>query len=217
MLNKIRNIKPGSDYRKAGKFKGFENATRLIESSLINISDSKQLSPALKFLAKNNWKLINLKFNNNENLLLTLKIGDYEFTTLIDVLNFSNIENLSYDITVQFDDDEKKIKYQAKFISHITYSEDTPDFSNINLTPLETLFERYVSLNIYTELNQTDSSLIKSLVIDIKKELEILFDYINEIFLTFICKLTQLPKIEKFGSENYSEQSVTLIQIKYFI
>jgi hypothetical protein len=214
MLNRIRNIEPGSDYRKAGKFKGFGNSTKLISSSFINISDSKDFSPSLEFLAKVNWKLINLKFKSKESLFLALKYGNYEFSTEIDLLDQSYLTSLIYDVATTIKERGIENRITATFTTPVTYDKDINEISSNSLAPLDTMFERYDSLNIDYELKQSDGSLIENLVIDIQKELEELFDYINKIFLTFIKKLIQLPKMEKFDSESYSDGSVILKSIK---
>lgn len=213
MLNRIRNIEPGSDYRKAGKFKGFGDSDKIIGQSNFSISDSKDLSPALEFLAKINWKLINLKFKSKKSISLTLKIANYEISTVVDLLELSNLENFIYDITTQSSIEGNSSTYLAKFKSNITRIIEISDLSNADLTPLDTLFERYHSLNFDTGLHQSDKLFIKNLLTDIQKELEELFDYLNKIFLTFIRKLTQLPRIDNFASKEYLEQVVTLISI----
>ncbi len=214
MLNRIRNIEPGSDYRKAGKFKGFGDSDKIIGHTQFSISDSKDLSPALEFLSKINWKLINLKFESKKNISLTLKFANYEISTVIDLLELSNLENFVYDISTQSFFDGKSRAYLAKFKSNITHAAGITDLSNADLTSLDTLFERYRSLRFDTELKQSDKLFINNLLTDIQKELEELFDYINKIFLTFISKLTQLPRIDNFDSKDYLEQLVTLISIK---
>lgn len=214
MLNKIRNIEPGSDYRKAGKFKGLGNNTKLIGSSLINISDSKDFSPALEFLAGVNWKLINLKFKSKESLFLDLKYDNYEFSTEIDLINQSYLTSLTYDISVVTKEGTEIRKLFARIAAPVLHEKNNYEIESKNFTPLNTLFERYDSLEIDTELRQSDGSLIENLVIDIQKELVDLFDYINKIFLTFIAKLIQLPKVGEFDSEDYSDGSVILKSIK---
>ncbi len=214
MLNRIRNIEPGSDYKKAGKFKGFGDSDKIISHTNFNISDSKDLSPALEFLAKINWKLINLKFKSKKSISLTLKFARYEISTVIDLLELSNLENFVYEISTQSFLEGKSRTYLAKFKSNFTHTSGITDLSNADLSPLDTLFERYRSLRFNTELKQSDKLFMNNLLTDIQKELEELFDYINKIFLTFISKLTQLPRIDNFDSKDYLEQLVTLISIK---
>jgi hypothetical protein len=124
MLNRIRNIEPGSDYRKAGKFKGIGNSSRFISSSFINISDSKDFSPALEFLARVSWKLINLKFKSKESLFLALKFGKYEFSTEIDLLNQNYLNTLVYDVILEKNDGSSKNKFVARFATPVSHQKD---------------------------------------------------------------------------------------------
>jgi len=214
MLNRIRNIEPGTDFKKAGKFKRFDSAAQLIRSNFISISDSKEFSPALKFLAKHNWKLINLKFSGAESIIVSLGVGSYEISTLIDLLNITNLDFLNYDVTTQYVETGKTHSYTASFKSFLTGIKTVEEPHHADLNPLDILFERYAALRMDTELTQNDGPLIRNLSADIKKELEELFDYINKIFLTFISKLTLSKKIESFGNNKYVEQSVLLLSIK---
>lgn len=213
MLNKIRNIEPGTDYKRAGKFKSYGNSAKIIDSSLISISDSKEFSPALEFLASISWKLKSIKFIDKDRITLSLKIKNYEISTVLDLVNLSGNDKINYEIISELDVDSTKRKFQAKFSSLIYFDKGASDTSQINLAPLDTLFERFASLRISSVLKYSDTTLTGNLVEDIKKELEELFGYINKIFLTFIRKLLQLPNVEVFESKNYLEEPFTLVSI----
>lgn len=213
MLNKIRNIEPGADYNRSGKYKGYENSSRIIDSSLISISDSKEFSPALAFLAKIKWKLTNIKFIDKDRITLTLKIKNYEISTVIDLVNLSEIEEISYTIVSEPEEGRSEKKYLAKIRSRVLFDKDIDDSVEVNLEPIDILFERFASLRISSELKQSDTTLIKNLIEDIKKELGEIFGYINKIFLTFIRKLLQLPNVGVSELKNYIDESVTLISI----
>jgi hypothetical protein len=214
MLNKIRNIELGSEYNRKGNYKGFGNVSRIIDSSLFTISDSKDFSPALEYLEKVNWKLVNLNFRSKENMMISFKFGKYEICTIVDITNLSSIQSFEYEISKQSENPHKNISYVAKFNSPLKGEKEINEFLGVDLSPLNKLFDRYEVLDISIELKQTDHSLIQSLIYDITKEIEDLFDYVNKVFLTFLQKLVQMPKIEKTDSERYFKRSVTLVSIK---
>lgn len=213
MLNKIRNIEPGTDYNRTGKFKGYENSSRIVDSSLISISDSKEFSPALEFLAKINWKLKTIKFIDKDRIILALRIKKYEISTVLDLVNIFSIKEIKYDIVCEIDEYGSQKSYSAKFNSLVFTDKTFNPNSPVNLEPLDNLFEHFTSLKINSVLKQSDTTLVKNLVEDIRKELEELFGYINEIFLTFVRQLLQLKNKGVSETKNFYEESVTLISI----
>jgi|GEM_PF-6815777 len=213
MLNKIRNIEPGADYNRSGKYKGYENSSRIIDSSLISISDSKEFSPALAFLARIKWRLTNIKFIDKDRITLTLNIKNYEISTVLDLVNLSATEEITYNIVSKLEVDGSEKKYLAKINSLVFYNNGLDESFQVNLEPMDTLFERFASLRINSELRQSDTTLIKNLVEDIKKELGELFGYINKIFLIFTRKLLQLQNVGVLESKNDVGELITLISI----
>ena len=129
------------------------------------------------------------------------------------MVNLSGIKEINYEIICELNVDNSNKKYLAKINSLLYFDKNANDSYRVNLTHLDTLFERFSSLKINSVLKYSDTTLIRNLIEDIKKELEELFGYINKIFLCFVRKLLQLPDPGVFESKNYYEESFTLVSI----
>jgi len=129
------------------------------------------------------------------------------------LVNLSATEEITYNIVSKLEVDGSEKKYLAKINSLVFYNNGLDESFQVNLEPMDTLFERFASLRINSELRQSDTTLIKNLVEDIKKELGELFGYINKIFLIFTRKLLQLQNVGVLESKNDVGELITLISI----
>ncbi len=213
MLRSIRNIEPGSDFRKAGKFDRFGNMKSIVNSRFGIISDSKEFSPALDYLAQSNCKLANLKISN-DNIIVTLKIDEFEISTSLDLLDILSVKELNYEVTKTNGEGSGTKACAAEIKSYLSSKVIGSRTVKFNLDALRTLFNNYLSLNTNAELTRTDTTIIKNLTDDIKPELEELFGHINKIFLTFTGKLISKPVIDSIANAGYINKSIELISIK---
>ena len=202
ILEKINNISTKSDYSQAVRTSNFGTILSSTYTRKVDPHDSVDISPAFKFLNSVNWKLNEFKHIVDEKLFLGFTLSDIEFHTIIDLVNFENLDALNYNvikISKNNNPPGKIITDLSVKIEQINYFKDPV---LINFSALNILFQRIFKLNIYREILREEKYFFDDLLEGIYSGIEEEFIYLNNHVLIFLDKLMG----QRVGKNNSSQK-----------
>jgi hypothetical protein len=190
MLDKIKNIDSGSDYRGPGsQFLLKKNPYQRHYSRGTELHDSVNISPALLFLNQINWKLKDFKHEVNEKLFIDFIVSNIEFQTNIEIVSLNSLHSLNYNIIKGNEEDKK-----GKILAQLSVNLDGVDYERddliVNFNTLHVFLERLFKLNIETELSVGDSLALKNLLDGLMSGIKNELDHVNSLLFIFFDKLT---------------------------
>ncbi len=187
MLNKIINIRPGTDYNKSANSGKNGSFGKHLGMDKFLSKDSIHFSPAVIFLSQIKWGLKDLKYEPNEKLIIKFTTGGYEFSASINLASLRDMHIIMYDVQTLIDETNLSLTFSVPFNFY-----STEDFYEPRLSHLNRLFIRTydaVSFKDDFEIDELDhEDLIDGLKIGLLKE----FDQINSYLLIFIEKYTNI-------------------------
>lgn len=213
MLDKIKNIESGSDYRGAGsQFLLKKNPYQRHYSRAAEVQDSVNISPALLFLNQINWKLKDFKHEANERMFIDFIVSNIEFQTNIEIVSLNSLHTLNYNIIK-----ENKRQNNEKILAQLSVRLDGVDYERndliVDFNTMHVFLERLFRLNIQTELNMGDSMALKNLLDGLMTGLKDELDHVNSLLFIFFDKLTGIKLKNEDRLENMPEP-VSIKRIK---
>lgn len=197
MLEKIVNIKPGSDYRHSSSPNKGAQAARYLNTFHSTSSDSFSLSPATVFLSSIHWQLKNFH-NENEKLSISFLFDDFEFSISILIGEISVINHFEYEIKRKYASIIKNVEVLAKISSPLNKEQNHNLQVKQNLPVLRNLFESFLSINDSGGSISADDYFARKSFLDTENDLNEEFKYVDICLLNFLEKYLSL----KFNSKN---------------
>jgi len=170
MLERILNINPQDKYKSGVKIATHTYAVNRNDDERHNSKDSALFSPLAKLLAKINWRILNIEYPSDNEILFSFLVNDFEFSISINLNDL--YENAYQEVTI-FNINEnngKKIgkkfilKVKKEKISILTKSEP------IITDSIELIFDR-LKVNKKKNYSSSDSVFLKSLIFGLEGKL----------------------------------------------
>lgn len=213
MLEKIGNISLDSDLRKSKKGLIREKYQRGIIHSTKGINDSISFSPASKYLTKANWILKDFKQSAEEKIILEFSYSGFDFEVSLDLQTVKNLKSINYKISQS--DSSLGINQIVLAVFRVDVRNDISDtILKNNLNVLEQLFKRFRSLELSNELNIYNYELINTLMDGMYEGLKVEFEYLNNILLSFLEKITNKKIFETLSKLERNVIELNLQQVK---
>ncbi|MCK5087364.1 MAG: hypothetical protein KAQ90_07585 [Melioribacteraceae bacterium] len=213
MLEKIGNISLDSDLRKSKKGLNREKYQRGIIHSTKGINDSISFSPASKYLTKANWILKDFKQSAEEKIILEFSYSGFDFEVSLDLQTVKNLKSINYKISQS--DSSLGINQIVLAVFRVDVRNDISDtILKNNLNVLEQLFKRFRSLELSNELNIYNYELINTLMDGMYEGLKVEFEYLNNILLSFLEKITNKKIFETLSKLERNVIELNLQQVK---
>jgi hypothetical protein len=187
MLDRILNINPQEKYKSGLKVPSNHHYTvNRHDQERHHSRDSALFSPLAKLMSKLNWKILNIDYPSNDEILFNFMVNDLEFQTTINLseiytntyqefiiskIRNTNGKKLNYNIGI------KTEKYKISFLN-----EPLP----IETAYLSMLFERVYELNFNSNYNIQEQQVLDSFVNGIEDSINDELNYILKILYTFI-------------------------------
>jgi hypothetical protein len=207
MLEKIVNIKPGSDYRHSSSPNKGAQAARYLNTFHSGSSDSFSLSPATVFLSSIHWQLKNFH-NENEKLFVNFSFDEFDFSISILVGEISITTNFDYEIKRIYNSFIGNNEILAK-ISSPLYKEQNHNIEvKQNLPVLQNLYKSILELHERNGEIGIDDYFVGKIFIDLERNLLEEFTYINMCLLNFLEKYLSL----RFNSKNDVENKHLILR-----
>ncbi len=186
MLEKIVNINPGSDYKKAaGNPKYYKKVNSFhIAGSISN--DSLYISPATSLLAAIGWKLKRLQ-KDSEKIHLLFELDGFEFDTNFFLAEINQNAKVDYKVKKNVHGFATEIIVTVTICAPIPSTAEKIDY-NIKLVELAKFFEQFKSLNVKKPNTITEQNVIESLLLNHKKSITSEFNNINKCLINFLEK-----------------------------
>jgi hypothetical protein len=191
MLERILNIKPGSDYKQSSRSDKNSRTSRYLSSYHTTSNDTVSLSPATAFLSGIHWQLKNFH-SEKEKLFITFIYDGIEFTTAVMIGEISFIHNLDYDIKQYLELFANPALLEMNISSPVIY--DKAD--KIDVKPKLIFLKEFSSsvVNLYSYENgiSTSDYKIQKAFDNYENDLLREFDYINKCLISFLEKYLSL-------------------------
>ncbi|MGE5432435.1 MAG: hypothetical protein ACM3QX_15240 [Syntrophomonadaceae bacterium] len=221
MLDKIINIKASPQYQKEkGIYNNLErdNLEKILAGTVINsqgTKDSIKFSPAAHFLARINWQLKDLAFDNDGGkLFIAFSMGGYDIHTEVDFLKFHITLRQFYEITSSRILNNKYIKAQIR-ISAVKKSKSAmSEKAVLNFPGLDELFSRVYALELSGEIDRYYSSALPELMDGITETLIAEFDYINGALFALIDRISPGKMAPNYVFGDSRDETLIIEKIK---
>ena len=200
MLERIVNIKPGSDYRQSNSPNKGTIAARYLNTFHSTSSDSFSLSPATIFLSSIHWQLKNFH-NENEKLSISFAFDGFDFSINILIGEISVTTNFDFEIKRTYDSAPLNVEVLTKISSPLYQDQNHNIEIKESLPVLQDLFDAFLSLNKSSGEISINDYLVRKEFIDRERNLLDEFMYVNMCLLNFLEKYLSL----KFNSKNNIE------------
>ena len=186
MLDRILNINPQEKYKNGLKIHTHNYAVNRNDQGKHNSKDSALFSPLAKLLAQINWKILNIEFPSEDEMLFNFLVNDIEFIT---VINFREMYNSSYQEFSIYNSSRKNLRNAQTNINLKVKKEsisilDTPD--PIKTEYIEKLFSNANNLKNRENRTIKDLKTLVELVSGIELQLKSELEYILKVIYTFI-------------------------------
>ncbi len=186
MLDRILNINPQDKYKSGIKVPSVNSyIVNRYDKEKQNSKDSALFSPLAKLLSKINWKILNIEYPTNDEILFHFLVNDFEFITLIDYNEIYTEPFQQFTIYRNGESFGKGIQYEVK----LKVEKDDISILNkadpINTDGISTIFDRIKELN-YANSNITDLAILREFISGVQKEVNQELNYILKVIFTFI-------------------------------
>ena len=203
MLNRIINIAAGSEYKNSSRSSKFSYDKKASLYKNVDFHDSINISPAVHYFTKYNWKLKELIRDGSGKIRINFSIEDFDFSVVVDLADVKTVHHLDYEIAKIFEDDIRtKVMYVEILVGcEKPHYEESP--SVFSLTEVRKFFDRLITLNIGGELSRNDTTIMNRLTDGFDSGLKKEFDQLNNRLLIFIEKYSDV----KFSAGIESDES----------
>lgn len=186
MLDRILHINPQDKYKSGLKIVSNPYGVNRQEQEKHHSKDSALFSPLAKLMSKINWKILNIEYPSDDEMLFNFLVNDLEFIT---VINFEEMYNSSYQEFSIFQINNKqgkKLQYEVKLkvVKNDIGVLERPD--PIETENLSFLFDKIIKLNIHKNFTISNPHILNELKEGISSNLSIELNYILKVICTFI-------------------------------
>ncbi len=189
MLDPILNINHNERYKGGVKSQSSFYSIHQHTEEKNTSKDSALFSPLARLLSKINWRIINVQYPSNDQILINFQKGDLEFLTLIDFHELYNTPYHEFSISKKTENNGKKLEYKiqikVKKEKITTFEKITP----LEIDALEELFNRITQIDFEKVTNYplmvTNKEVLKKLHYSLEEKIS---DELNTI-LTAIYTL----------------------------
>lgn len=186
MLEKIVNINPGSDYKKAAGNPKYYKKVNTFHFSGSMSNDSLYISPATSFLSSLGWKLKKLQ-KDSEKIYLLFELDGFEFETNLFLADLNQQVKIDYKVKKNIHGFATEIIVTVSISAPIQSSVEKIDY-NIKLNALAKFFEQFKSISVKKPNIITEHDVIESMVSDHKKSITSEFNNVNKCIINFLEK-----------------------------
>lgn len=187
MLDRILNINPQEKYKSGLKVSSTNNyAVNRYDQDKQNAKDSALFSPLAKLMSKINWRILNIEYPSDDEMLMHFMVNELEFIT---VINFNEMYSKPYhEFSIyrarNLPNNRKHYEVKLKVEKYEVSILETPD--PIETENLSTLFDRVSKLNFPSNLKIVDLHILNELIDNIKLSINTELNYILKVIYTFI-------------------------------
>ncbi len=186
MLDRILNINPQEKYKNGIKVTTNPYAVNRHDQEKHHSKDSALFSPLARLMSKINWKILNIEYPSNDEMLFNFLVNGLEFIT---VINFSEMYNNSHQEFSVFhvaNNNGRKMQCEVKLkVSKLEVSVlKKPD--PIETENISQLFDRVAKLNILSNHQIVEPYILNGLVNGITNSVNRELNYILKVIYTFI-------------------------------
>ncbi len=186
MLDRILNINPQDKYKSGIKVPSVNPyVVNRYDEEKQNRKDSVLFSPLAKLLSKINWKILNIEYPTNDEILFNFLVNDLEFITLIDFNEIYSEQYQQFTIYRTTESFGKNVQYEVKL------KVEKGDIGIINKADpittesISTIFDRIKQAShSYGKISQP--IILKEFVSGIQNEVYEELNYILKVIFTFI-------------------------------
>ena len=186
MLDRILNINPQDKYKSGIKVPSVNPyVVNRYDEEKQNRKDSVLFSPLAKLLSKINWKILNIEYPTNDEILFNFLVNDLEFITLIDFNEIYSEQYQQFTIYRTIESFGKNVQYEVKL------KVEKGDIGIINKADpittesISTIFDRIKQAShSYGKISQP--IILKEFVNGIQNEVYEELNYILKVIFTFI-------------------------------
>ncbi len=207
MLEKIENIKPGSDYRHSSTPNKSAQASRYLNSIHSTSSDSFSLSPATVFLSSIHWQLKNFH-NENDKLTICFSFDEFDFSINILIGEISIMTNLDYGIKRKYGAARNNAEISTKISSPLYKDQNHNIEIKSSLPVLQNMYNSFLSLSESSSSTSADDYFVRKIFLELETGLHDELIYVNKCLLNFLEKYLSL----KFNLKNYTENQHLILQ-----
>lgn len=186
MLDRILNINPQEKYKSGIKVPSVNPyVVNRYDEEKQNRKDSALFSPLAKLLSKINWKILNIEYPTNDEILFHFLVDDLEFITLIDLneiysepyQQFTIFRNShTFGKTTQY---ELKLKVEKEDISILSKADP------IIIEEISAIFDRVKQINNFGS-KITDPVILREFISGFQNKVKDELNYILKVIFTFI-------------------------------
>ena len=174
MLDRILNINPQDKYKSGIKVPNVNSyIVSRYDKEKQNSKDSALFSPLAKLLSNINWKILNIEYPTNDEILFHFLVNDLEFIILIDLNEIHKDPYQQFTIYHNSESFGKSVQYEVKL------KVEKRDIGVL------TIFDRIKELN-YSNSKIVDSPILREFINGIQSEVYDELNYILKVIFTFI-------------------------------
>ncbi|MBI9073199.1 MAG: hypothetical protein JEY94_16470 [Melioribacteraceae bacterium] len=216
MLNGIVNIKTDRDFVDQKKVSGSKKFLNRAYNNDSLVKDSVVFSPGAIYLSKLNWNLKEINFVSEDKFHFDFFIGDIEFVTEVDLLNFYAESRQKYKLARQIEENESSLKIFIELSANKIIKLDDLKTKPIELDSLNFLFNRIYDMRINSSINKFDEFVNQNIASDISSEIFDELDFINNAIYNFLTKMGKFTFIKNYKFANINASPITIERILAF-
>jgi hypothetical protein len=186
MLDRILNINPHEKYKSGIKLINHNYTVNRHDQEKNQSKDSAFLSPLARLLSKINWKLLNIEYPSDDEVLFNFLIEDIEFIILIDLTKIHDDNYQEFTIKKDYISNGNNIK--AKLIlksknEKISFINSPDPISVENINYLLDRISKFTNLQKY---ETKDKVVLNNFIIGLENSINDELGYILRVIFTFI-------------------------------
>lgn len=186
MLEKVLNINPGSDYKKATGNPKYYKKVSGYQMSMNSANDTLYISPATSLLASLGWKIKKLN-RDSEKIQIQFELDEIDFEASIFVFELNQHPKIDYKVVKKVNRFASDV-IVALFLSAPVKSLTDDITSDVKFNVLKRFFLQFESPRFKKATTIDDSNIIETLLFDFRKEITNEFNLINNCFIKFLEK-----------------------------
>lgn len=213
MLERIANIETKNGFKGSRKATPYEKFLRKPFAEKEFGKDSIVFSPAAVFLSSIGWQLKEVSYPSQDKVKIVFFISDFEFETVVDLVDFYQTTHQSFKVTQNRMIDGKAGKVM------VDLSVKKPDYtlpeeqSRTLINSLKELFGRISDMRIYSEFDRLDSTVLNTIIDGIETKLVKEFDEILKALYLFVNKLGKFKIASSHQFEQNYDSPITIEKI----
>jgi hypothetical protein len=216
MLDRILNINPQEKYKSGLKIPSSNYfAINRYEQEKHNSKDSALFSPLAKLLSKINWKILNVEYPSNEEILFHFLVDDLEFITVIDLGEINKEPYQVFTIYRHSKNLGKNLQYKIKLKSEKDEIGILNKADPIRTENITKLFDRCSEITNGNNYTINEPNILEEFVSGIKNAVNVELNYILKVIYTFISTRNRSKIKNKINLK--TQKNIPIIMLKVVI